>query len=207
MMNVLRSLVIGFAFSFVLPLSPSASAQKIERPLYCPPRKEPKTVNLSPLTDYVPRYKAQLRLIKRRVDEHPIPTERPALLDSLMKELGEEFRATRRVDYETSQTKFLAKNSCAVGGGFLGTRFKDCGWVFAYSPDRVNMHTKPEWLCYTGTQKGIEITENGRVAALKMTRSSRGVNRGGIHVAFKFTPEAVIELAKRDWTTLLAWIS
>jgi len=52
----------------------------------------------------------------------------------------------------------------------------------------------------------IEITENGRVAGLKMTRSSEGVNRGGIHVVFRFTPEAVTERAKRDWTSLLALI-
>jgi hypothetical protein len=196
-----------FGFVFLLLLSSIVSAQKIEKPLYCPPGKEPKTVNLAPLANYVPRYKNQLRLIKRRVDEHPRPAERPALLDSLMKELGEEFRATRRADYETSQVKIRVRHQCHVGGGWLGNRSKDCKLKFAYSPDRTNMHTKPDWLCYTGTQKGIEITENGRVAALRMTRSGPGVNRGGIHVAFKYTPEAVVELAKRDWFTLLASIN
>ena len=204
-MSVSHSHAIGFVFLLLL-VSSVASAQAIEKPVYCPPKKEPKTVSLSSLADYVPRYKGQLRLIKRRVDEHPIPAERPALLDSLMKQLEEEFSATRRADYDSAQVKILVRHHCWVGGGALGTRGKDCGRKYAYSPDRANMHTKPEWICYTGTQKGIEITENGRVAGLRMTRSSEGVNRGGIHVVFRFTPEAVTERAKRDWTSLLALI-
>jgi hypothetical protein len=146
-------------------------------------------------------------VIRATVARHPgTAEERIALLESLVKKLESEFREARTAEYESSQVKILKKHHCTVGRGIPGNEYLDCGEKCAEAPNS-DLYTKPEWLCFTGTQKGIEVTAGGRNACLRMTPQTKGVNRGGIHVLFKYKPEAIAKRVASDWTTLYSTIT
>lgn len=94
---------------------------------------------VKPLKDFLQPYKDKHRIILKAIEDRTDLTiaQKLVLYESEMSKQKEEFRAGRKVEYQSKSVVLSIANSCTSGsnGGV-----KDCGYVYVHAPNS-NMYT------------------------------------------------------------------
>ena len=159
---------------------------------------------VKPVASYYGKYKDARRVIIeaiQRRDDLTIP-QKLALLESETNKQKAIFRTERRSEFESKSVAVTIEHSCtsSASGGT-----KNCGWRCATSPSPAELHTKPEWVTTSGTNKGLSVS--GDQACIKMTVSGSGRNAGSVTATFRYKPEVVNNRMQADIETLFNLIA
>lgn len=156
--------------------------------------------SVKPLSDFLQPYKDKHRIILKAIEDRTDLSiaQKLVLYESEMSKIKEEFRAGRKVEYQSKSVNLSVNHSCTSGssGGV-----KQCGYKYVYAPNS-NMYTRTDWIRVEGTNKGTTVAADGSSAGLNMTVAGNNRNAGTLFAAFRYKPESIYTLVDKETVDL-----
>ncbi len=155
---------------------------------------------VQPLSNFLQTYKDKHSIILSAVEARTdlTITQKLMLYESEITKIKEEFRTSRRSEYQSKSVQLSVSHSCTSGssGGV-----KNCGYKCVAAPNS-NMYTRVDWIKVDGTNKGTNVAADGSSACLKMTVAGKGRNKGTLYATFRYNPDSISRLVDSDTTEL-----
>jgi len=154
---------------------------------------------VKPLSDFLQAYKEKHLVISKGLEDSNMAfSKKLAIYEGKISELKENFKTSRKSEYELKSVKRAKRHSC-VGTNTRGVT--DCDAVFIKAPNE-QMYTKKEWIKIEGTDKAETMVIDSSTVSLKMTATGKRTNKGVVYTIFKYKPELIAGIVEKETTDL-----
>ncbi|PJJ79725.1 hypothetical protein CLV57_2862 [Mucilaginibacter auburnensis] len=159
-------------------------------------RADAQSYLVTPVNNFFSEYRGKEEIIKKYVESRTDLNieQRLALFQSEMNKLRDQYKASRKAEYESKSIELAVRNSCTSksSGGK-----KTCGIKYVYAPI-PELFTTQNWMRVVGTNKGTVISPDGSTAGLKMSVAGKGKNVGTLFAVYKYRPNRITELIETE---------